>query len=433
MSLTIRLSAAILLAALLCGCGGIFAPAPEPPAAARKTISLISFPDHPKKSFLSVFQQAGLDFDMNVVEVPQNQYEDKVRMMLFAREATDLVLIDAPNVASYATCDVLEPLGGFWPQEDLEDIVDSCRQALQWDGKTWCAPLNEAGCVLYYNKKIFKQEGIEPARSLADAWSLEKLLEVAIALTKTDSLGNVTRYGLMPSMFSPNNRNEGMTYTQLLFTWWFGAEVLSPDATTASGYFDSEENRAALGYYADLFNKYKVSPLAEIPNGFQRGEIVMWINGPWLLGVWRENDPDFYENSWGAMPLPHGVSAASASGSWNVAITKQSENKSEAWQAVQALTGKEGMKQWCGETGNIPARKSLLKQSPGYESQPFYGLIYDQMLATGRARPLSPHYPEISEALNTCYNSVAFGEDPDIAMKLATEKINKALGQTDEE
>jgi fructooligosaccharide transport system substrate-binding protein len=420
------LMAGLCVPLLLCGCG---APGKDAaPEAAAKTITLLSFPDQPKSTLSAILSEAGLGFDVEIIEVPQNQYERKTKLLLMSDEAPDLMLVDSPNVASYANSGTLEPMDAWCATADYADLLDMTQKSVQWNGSIWCAPLNEASCVLFYNKQIFDSEGIEPARSLDEAWSMDKLLEVAIRLTERDPNGNVTRYGLQPSMFAPGNKVEGMAYTQMLFTWWFGAEVISEGRDTADGYFNSPQNLAALSYYADLFCKYEVAPAYELHNGFENGKIAMWINGPWMLSTWRASFPDFYEDGWGAMPLPRGAQPASASGSWNVAISKASRNKDEAWQALYALTGPDGMKRWCGETGNVPARKSLLESEWQFHSEGVYQIVYEQLLKTNKIRPSLPQYPLISEALIDCYNSVAFGAAPEKAMADASEKMNEALG-----
>lgn len=95
----------------------------------RLTLMLLSFPDQPKQSLMQVLERANLPFDVSIVEVPQNQYEQKVRMKLFSGEAPDLVLIDTPNIASYAATGALEPLDAYWDADDFGDLVDSSRQA----------------------------------------------------------------------------------------------------------------------------------------------------------------------------------------------------------------------------------------------------------------------------------------------------------------
>ncbi len=392
-----------------------------------ETVTLLSFPDQPKEYFQKAVEYAGINVNVNVLEVPQNQYEDKVHLMLMAQEATDLILMDAPNIASYAVTGVLEPLDAYWDKGDFNDLLETTKESVQWDGHIWASPLNESSCLLFYNKRLFEETGIKAPKALSEAWDMDKLLEVSKLLTKRDGDGNIIRYGILPSMFTSNNRNEGMAFTQMLYLWWFGGDILSPDGTTASGYFDSPQSIEAIRYYGELFYKHNVAPSQEIVNGFVSGKIAMWINGPWLLGIWKDNFPDFYDGEWGAMPLPKGMASASPTGSWNIAITKQSKNKEAAWSVIRAITGKAGMRIWCKGTGNIPARKSILENDKEYDTDPVYQIVRAQLNENSRSRPVTPAYPDISEAIIDCFNSVAHGDNIEQVVEETVKKINKSL------
>lgn len=387
------------------------------PAVSRDKITLASFPDQPKSSLEAAIAAANLDFEVEIVEYPQNEYENKIKMAYGSNTATDLILIDGPNIANYASTGVLEPLNSYWDQEDFNDLVGSAQTAMVWQDQIWAAPLNESNTVLFYNKAVFEELGIKAPTKLEDAWTFDELMAVCEKVTIPGE-----RYAIMPQMFSLANKNEGMTYTMMLWLWMSGGEVLSPDGTTASGYFNSDASKRGIQFYADLFAKNYASTEDTI-NAFETGKVVMWVNGPWCIGNWKRDFPDV---QWGAMPLPKDVRGASGAGSWNIAISKSSDKKEQAWQVVQAITGKQGQAIWCTETGNLPARKSILESDAAYQEYPF-DIINQQLVNTAMARPVTPAYPQISEALNDCFAEVAFGENVDAAVEKATQKMNSAL------
>ncbi|NLG58519.1 MAG: hypothetical protein GX540_08905, partial [Clostridiales bacterium] len=121
-----------------------------------------------------------------------------------------------------------------------------------------------------------------------------------------------------------------------------------------------------------------------------------------------------------------GARSASGSGSWNIGMSASSKNKAEAWKVIEAITGKQGQTIWCEETMNTPARASVLEALDMYKEYPF-DIINEQMIKTSMARPSTPAYPQISEALMDCFAEVAFGEDVDEAVAKATQKMNDAL------
>mgnify|MGYP000847810616 FL=1 len=421
-----QIVAVFIAISMLTACSG---PAePEEDARPEATVvSILSFPDQDKAYLRAAIDEADLDFEVEIIEVPQNQYEDKAKMMLMAQNATDLIMLDAPNIASYASSDMLEPLNKYWEMDDFSDLTRAMQTSVQWQGKIWAAPLNDATCLLFYNRDIFREAGIAPAKTLEESWTLDRMLQVAMQLTRRDQEGAIIQYGLQPVMFTPDNLVEGMAFTQMLYLWWFGAEILDPKMSAATGYLDSAASLDALNYYRRLYVTDQVAPLHEIPNGFVEGRVAMWITGPWMLGTWRDNYPAFFNSGWGVMPLPRGEQEASPCGSWNIAITKQSKHKQEAWQVVQALTGKRGMEIWCEGTGNLPARVSVAQVAEFSYMKEAYELAMAQLQRTSRTRPVSPVYPEISQALVDCFNSVAFGEAPENALRKAADRIDQAL------
>ncbi len=385
-----------------------------------------TFPDLWPQQMTDALQKAGIADKVDFRTVVQNDYESKLKLTIASGDVGDVICMDAPNIAYYAGAGALEPLDAYWDKADYNDLVGSARSAMTWNGKIWAAPLNESNCVLYYNKDMFKAAKLTAPTKLSDAWTVDQLLQAAIKLTKKDSSGKVTVYGILPQMFSNDQRNEGMSYTQMLWTWWFGGDILSKDGKTAKGYFDSPASKKALHFYQDLFQKFSAAPAVPMSGGFEAEKVAMWITGPWMIGEWQRSFPEFFKaNKWGAMPLPKGVAAASNSGSWNLAISAQSKNKQLAWQVVRAITGKDGAYVYCSETGNLPARQSVLEKTD--LSKPPFNIIKEQLVQTARCRPVTPVYPPITYAVMDCFNAVALGEDVDKAVADAVAKMERAL------
>ena len=63
----------------------------------------------------------------------------------------------------------------------------------QTGGKTWGIPFQRSTIVLYWNKELFKEAGLDPNKPPA-TWNEQ--LEYAQKLTKRDASGNVTQWGV---------------------------------------------------------------------------------------------------------------------------------------------------------------------------------------------------------------------------------------------
>src|SRR5690606_4753095 len=75
-------------------------------------------------------------------------------------------------------------LGGFY---------DAFMQNSRTGGHVWGVPFQRSTIVMYYNKDLFKQAGLDPERAPA-TW--DELVEFGKKLTKKDAAGNVTQWGI---------------------------------------------------------------------------------------------------------------------------------------------------------------------------------------------------------------------------------------------
>ena len=76
-------------------------------------------------------------------------------------------------------------------------------------GKTWGIPFQRSTILLYWNKALFKEAGLDPNRPPAD-WT--EMADYAKKLTRRDSAGNVVQWGLqIPSSGFPYWLFQGLT------------------------------------------------------------------------------------------------------------------------------------------------------------------------------------------------------------------------------
>ena len=79
----------------------------------------------------------------------------------------------------------------------------------QVNGKTWGIPFQRSTIVLYWNKDLFKEAGLDPDKAPA-TWAEQ--IEFAKKLTKADASGNTSQWGLqIPSSGFPYWLFQGLT------------------------------------------------------------------------------------------------------------------------------------------------------------------------------------------------------------------------------
>ncbi|AJY77476.1 ABC transporter substrate-binding protein [Paenibacillus beijingensis] len=355
--------------------------------------------------------------------IPYSDYDTKLRTSIASGNPPDIMAIDAPNMASYAHAGALKPLTSYFQADgDLQDIPESTINTYTYNKEIYMSPLTESSIALFYNKKLFEEKGIPlPSKNPEEPWTWDQVLDAA---KKINDPGKGI-FGIDPAQ---GFNNAGATaYFKYPIVWQFGGEVMSPDGTTSKGYLDSPETKKALQFFSDLYNTEKVSALEYPPDPFPNGKLGITVDGSWSLSYLTEKFPNFKLGvDYDIAPLPKGTRQAVANGSWALGISAKSKNPDEAWKFVNWVTSAEGQKTYVGITKDIPVRYSAAKEFPELNEYPKnIFVVQDQKF--GRSRPITPIFPQMSEAVNKLFEEVTIGKrNIDAAVTDAIQKIDKA-------
>ncbi len=146
-----------------------------------------------------------------------------------------------------------------------------------------------------------------------------------------------------------------------------GSSLLNAQGT--EGAFSEPEFLRAFEFYVGLFNE-KLAPAlsgSEISNlyqEFERGNIAMYISGPWQIGEFTNRLPASMQDKWMTAPLP-GVDGpgVSLAGGATLALFRRSENKDAAWKLMEYLSRTDVQVKFHDLTGDLPARRSAWQDS----------------------------------------------------------------------
>ena len=90
------------------------------------------------------------------------------------------------------------PMTGFEGARELsEEIFEGAQEPLIVDGEIYGYPIRANSIQLVYNKKMFREAGLDPEKPPK---TFEELAEYAEKLTKRDDNGNVLVYGYESGM-----------------------------------------------------------------------------------------------------------------------------------------------------------------------------------------------------------------------------------------
>ena len=215
----------------------------------------------------------------------------------------------------------------------------------QTGGKVWGIPFQRSTIVLYYNKELFKEAGLDPNRP-PQTW--KEQVEYAQKLTRRDASGKVTQWGMqIPS--------SGFPY------WLFQAlaiqagQNLMNDAGTEV-YYDRPAVVEALQYWVDLVKTHKVHPEGIVEWGttprdfFERKVAMVWTTTGNLTNVKNNAKFDF-----GVAMLPAGKQRGSPTGGGNFYLFKKSTpaQREAALKFIRWATQPARAAQWGIDTGYV--------------------------------------------------------------------------------
>jgi sn-glycerol 3-phosphate transport system substrate-binding protein len=214
----------------------------------------------------------------------------------------------------------------------------------QTGGKTWGIPFQRSTVVMYWNKELFKEAGLDPNKA-PTTWA--ELKDAATKLTKKDASGKTTQFGVqIPS--------SGFPY------WLFQTLTTPNDAILANAAgtqvkFDDPKVIEALQFWVDL-GKAGIHPPGVVEWGttpkdfFEKKAAIIYTTTGNLTNIKTNAKFDF-----GVGMIPGNKRKGSPTGGGNFYIFKKSTpaQQEAAFKFAKWVTQPERAAQWSMETGYV--------------------------------------------------------------------------------
>jgi len=311
---------------------------------------------------------------------------DKLFTAVSGGAAPDLAQIDQFWSSELAEAGAIVRIEDWFGEFERDDVWPLAWDTATYNGQIWSMPFSLSNIVLYYNRALFRDAGLDPDDPPA-TW--ERLAASAAAVTAdTDGDGQIDRWGLS----FPLQANQGAVYYWFAFLWQAGGEIFTDDF--AASRFQEAPGVAALAFWQSLVEAGSM-PLAPPEEGFEKGQIGMTLASSAHLSRYALA----LGEDLGVAPLAAGAAGkATGVGGANLAIMADCENKQAAWTFVQWMTSPEVNLRWSTGSGYLPLRRSVVA-SEAYqrylEDEPRARVILEQM-SVARARPNIPQYAATS-------------------------------------
>ena len=304
----------------------------------------------------------------------------------------------------------------------LKSFYPAFMENSQTGGKTWGIPFQRSTVVLYYNKELFREAGLDPNKPPQN-WAEQ--VSYAQKLTKRDASGNVTTWGIqIPS--------SGFPY------WLFQALAIQAGTNLMNSagtqtYYDRPEVIEGLTYWVDLVNKYKVHPQGIVEWGttpkdfFEKKVAMMWTTTGNLTNVRNNAKVDF-----GVAMLPAGKQRGSPTGGGNFYLFKKSTpaQRDAAFKFIKWVTTPGRAAQWGIDTGYVAVRPDAW-ETPAMKTYvagfPAAAVARDQ-LPYAKAELSTHDNQRVTKALNDGLQAALTGtKTPEAAMKDAQREAERLL------
>jgi multiple sugar transport system substrate-binding protein len=364
------------------------------------------------------FAELQPNIDVTIDETP-SEWHTKLQLQIAGGTPPDCNFSSYGSVVSDARQGIYEALGPYLdadPRWDPDDFYPVSLENGTYKGELYHLPYDGGSVLLYYNKDLFDEEGLEyPSAEEPLTW--DEYLELAMQLTR-DMNGNrpedsdfdparVTRYGAQPL---------GSFY------WWAywnggdafeGQQDLDPSQWRACA-LDRPEAYDAIQYVADMGAKHFCAPSPAYeqatPISFFAGNVAMSFQGVWSNVRMRQAEHD-----WEVAPIIKGVERVPIGWYSGVSIVAPGKSKDASYEWIWFCSSWDGQKIVSKLGQDVPARYALARTDVFLDptTKPDNDMVYLTELEAPnvRSNPCTfPYYLQMTDLINPMLDPVWRGE-----------------------
>jgi len=450
MSSRFTLSAAIVILSLaLAACGGggeEAAPAGETPGGQPTETVTIDLWHAETAGNLDTLERLVSRYNSSQDEVEVQPFyqgqELMVKLVASLPSGQVPAIVLGPEIDAQMLLDsgAVAPIQDFVDREDydLSDLDQKAVKTLTVQDKLWAMPFCSGVPLLFYNKVVFQEVGLDPEKPPRD---LEELRQYSQKILKRDDAGNVVRSGLALDILDwverifgehgdllvdNDNGRDGRATKVLfdndtgrwLFQWWH-------DAVDEGLAFNVGRNPT----YADALLAIVSGRAAMAFSLSSALRSVMDALGTGVPGI---------EVGVGALPgVPGGTGEPLRFGGFLWIFELRPEREQEAaWKFIKWLMEPEQQAEWFAGTGYLPVSRSAVDQPVAKDvvaQYPLFQVALDQYLNSTTTTPAAlgavvGPFHQVREALDQGVEAMLSGSaDPDQALENAAADANDAI------
>ncbi|HEY9440124.1 MAG TPA: extracellular solute-binding protein, partial [Streptomyces sp.] len=342
------------------------------------------------KKIAEGFEKEHPKVDVKYVNVPFGEAQNKFKNAAQANSgAPDVIRSEVAWTPDFADLGYLAPLDGTPALKDKDDFLKQAAASTVYKGKTYAVPQVIDSMGIFYNKKIFKEAGVEVPSNITEL--------KAAARTIKDKTGKTGMY----------LRGDD-AYWFLSFLYGEGGDLV--DASSKTVTVDKPEGVKAFKVVKDLVDSGAAKTDAtdgweNMQSAFKDGKVAMMINGPWAVADTLTGKEFTDKSNLGIAPVPAGSAGQGApQGGHNLAVYAGSKNLAASYAFVQYMTSVDTQARTAGELNLLPTRTSAYARKEAVNSE-IVG-FFKPVVETAVERPWIPETGGLFAPLVTEYTKV---------------------------
>lgn len=380
------------------------------------------------REIVDAFNASQDRYFVNYMEVGGSQIDRKLVVAIAGGNPPDIAGFWNDRVADYVQNGALTPIDNRMAKAGLrvEDYLPAVMNCCRYEGHTWGLPLTPATLALFYNRKLFREAGLDPDRPPETIGELDAYAE---KLTQRDPQGKILTLGFSPDI--PGWWNH-------LWGFWFEGSLWDADSGIT---VSTQSQLAALQWAQAYFKKYGVRELDRFKAAAENFDSPQWpffsehlamvIQGVWTSNFIGRHAPHL---DWGVAPFP---SASTGTGTVTflqcdlLVIPKGCLHPDGAWEFVRFTQKPENLE----KLNTLHHKFSPLTDVSAkfYREHPNPHIrLFRELATTGQIHvaPPIPRFSELQRWMIHSFNQVCkSGSDPVEVLQEAQAEVQKGYNR----
>jgi sn-glycerol 3-phosphate transport system substrate-binding protein len=376
-----------------------------------------------------------------VVYTYTGSYDDSLNKLKAGLQSKDTpTVIQLYDIGTRLMVDlgVAEPVQNYIDAEkyDVSDLEPNVLAYYTVNGKQYSMPFNTSTPILYYNKDMFKQAGLDPENPPK---TFAEFTDAARKLTVKNADGTTAVYGGAFAIY-------GWFFEQFLAVsgGYYVNNGNGRDAPATAAIFNSPEVVAILDWWKSMYDEGILANFGratvDTRNAFLAGQTAMFIDSTAVLRGMMDSSAGKFEIGTAFLPRPNEEALTKfgtiiGGGSlWIIKDRPQAE-KDCAWEYIKFMASAPQQAYWQTMSGYFPIRKSAYNEKLAQDwmaKYPPFTTAIDQLHAAPNNRVtnggLIGVFPEARATIESTIEDVLSGKaTPKDALDKAAGTVTSAI------